>query len=580
MEYIYKLIQEIKRFRFHLIVLLSYALAFTVNGAELTPSAQIVSADTAYCESGMASIKVKFSGKPRFGVILNIRYLDGSGSGTIDINTDAGAIELSEMSADTVWTYIITRDKSYEVTIEKVFDGTMTMSEISPGVIGWKYSQGTNYGTGKMTVIVDQMPVPNAGADAIVCNYQDTLAADLPDLPINTFSWKSVASVLFNDATSRTPIVKVPTEGDYMFWVKETSGTCNATDSVIYRFRGHAKAELLGADKEICVKDSLPFTVTSVGNHPLIMQLTNGVEDPSQEYLVNSSNFNDSIDVLSSRTFVIYKLTDKNGCITPAEDLKGEVSTIDLFPKPTIGEDQTICGNSIDVTASTNVGVGHWEGDGTFENPNASSTKFTTNNGYGIYPITWVVDNKGCKNDTVMYGEFFKSPSAYAGDNQRLFLQTETELNAKVPEFGKGTWFTSQAGVTILDLNDPKSKISGLGIGTTTLRWIEENGVCLADTSFTSVEVKEFTYSTAFTPNGDGINDKFEIFGLIQQPISNNELKIFDANGRLLYSQKDYDNSWDGRDNAGNDLPSGAYYYLFSGDGIEPVKNFLIIKRK
>lgn len=48
-----------------------------------------------------------------------------------------------------------------------------------------------------------------------------------------------------------------------------------------------------------------------------------------------------------------------------------------------------------------------------------------------------------------------------------------------------------------------------------------------------------------FTPNGDGMNDFFEIVGLELFP--ENELYIFNRWGAELYRQKNYHNDWNGQ---------------------------------
>lgn len=64
------------------------------------------------------------------------------------------------------------------------------------------------------------------------------------------------------------------------------------------------------------------------------------------------------------------------------------------------------------------------------------------------------------------------------------------------------------------------------------------------------------------TPNGDGINELFEIQCLLQYP--ENSLEVYSRWGQLVYQQTGYDNSWTGRDVDGNPLPDGAYYFVFA----------------
>ncbi len=63
----------------------------------------------------------------------------------------------------------------------------------------------------------------------------------------------------------------------------------------------------------------------------------------------------------------------------------------------------------------------------------------------------------------------------------------------------------------------------------------------------------------AFTPNGDGINDYFELFW--QGPeILSYQLDIFSRWGNMIFSSNNFDERWNGRlFNQGNLQPRGAY---------------------
>lgn len=69
---------------------------------------------------------------------------------------------------------------------------------------------------------------------------------------------------------------------------------------------------------------------------------------------------------------------------------------------------------------------------------------------------------------------------------------------------------------------------------------------------------KLFFYS-AFTPNGDGENDFFYIGNLEKYP--DNNLKIYNRYGKLIYSATNYDNTWNGT-YLGNLIPTGTYFYI------------------
>jgi len=86
-----------------------------------------------------------------------------------------------------------------------------------------------------------------------------------------------------------------------------------------------------------------------------------------------------------------------------------------------------------------------------------------------------------------------------------------------------------------------------------------------------------------FSPNEDGLNDRFEILGLEQYP--DNELRVFNVNGNEVYRMAGYDNTWDGISasnlNKGGRLPTGTYYYaLYLGVENAIIKGFVYLRRE
>jgi gliding motility-associated-like protein len=63
-----------------------------------------------------------------------------------------------------------------------------------------------------------------------------------------------------------------------------------------------------------------------------------------------------------------------------------------------------------------------------------------------------------------------------------------------------------------------------------------------------------------FSPNGDGVNEFFELQQLPYAAIV--QLEVYNRWGALVYDSKDYKNDWKGTNIDGNDLPAGTYYYV------------------
>ncbi|KHJ37007.1 hypothetical protein PBAC_27830 [Pedobacter glucosidilyticus] len=103
---------------------------------------------------------------------------------------------------------------------------------------------------------------------------------------------------------------------------------------------------------------------------------------------------------------------------------------------------------------------------------------------------------------------------------------------------------------------------------------------CQSQSQFT-VSVKEdyilINLANIVTPNGDGVNDKLVIKNIDMYP--NNEVKVFDRAGRLLFSTRGYANDWDMVVN-GAPLAEGTYYYIVDfGPGNPKMKGFVSVVR-
>ena len=78
-----------------------------------------------------------------------------------------------------------------------------------------------------------------------------------------------------------------------------------------------------------------------------------------------------------------------------------------------------------------------------------------------------------------------------------------------------------------------------------------------------------------FTPNGDGVNDYFEVNGL--KP--NSTLQILSSNEVVVFSSGSYDGSWNGTDSSGNSLPEGTYWYILDIPSEGKFTGWVYIKR-
>ena len=85
----------------------------------------------------------------------------------------------------------------------------------------------------------------------------------------------------------------------------------------------------------------------------------------------------------------------------------------------------------------------------------------------------------------------------------------------------------------------------------------------------------------AISPNGDGLNDVYEVVKRLPTDII--RFEVYSRNQVMVYQNLNYDNTFNGIGNIGgfmgNELPDGIYYYLISANGAKGIPGYLIINR-
>ncbi len=199
------------------------------------------------------------------------------------------------------------------------------------------------------------------------------------------------------------------------------------------------------------------------------------------------------------------------------------------------------------------------------------------------------VDKIGCASDS-SYVDVTVNPVEDATiqlDRRELCLALSDPIVSILGDFG-GT-FTGSNGLVI----DPVSGIIDLessGRGTFEI-YYTTNGPCPEMDTIPVVitqygEGCELWIPQFVSPNGDGANDYWVIPGVDEFP--NNNVKIFNRWGNLVFEMNGYDNSWEGKsmnsfNMGGGDtyLPDGTYFYIVNPNDADndPVSGFVYIRR-
>jgi gliding motility-associated-like protein len=107
---------------------------------------------------------------------------------------------------------------------------------------------------------------------------------------------------------------------------------------------------------------------------------------------------------------------------------------------------------------------------------------------------------------------------------------------------------------------------------------IMDNNACIEDTSFVISTMSADCVPNVFTPNGDNINDTWNLENTFLY--SDSKIKIYGRYGRLLFKSVGYSTPWDGKNENGNDVSEGAYFYHIEvGHDFDAIKGSVTIIR-
>ena len=269
--------------------------------------------------------------------------------------------------------------------------------------------------------------------------------------------------------------------------------------------------------------------------------------------------------ITSSATLFIYD--GLSGC----SDEETLVITINPLPSVslvvgggTYCEGDVVSDILVDVTGSANWSVDYTL-DGAVQNATGATSPINLGNSAGEYVVTNVTD-ANCPNtvtgsQTIVVNPIPSAP--LAGTDSEYCSTVEPNLMTVSGGPGTFTWYSDAGLTTILGTGTTlnPNQIEGL----TTYYVTETEFGCEGLSSFISVTINscDVTIPSAFTPDGDGMNDDWEILD-IDKTYPNNIVYVYNRWGDLLFTsdQGSYDtNRWDGTYKE-ELLPVGSYYFI------------------
>ncbi|WP_299250129.1 gliding motility-associated C-terminal domain-containing protein [uncultured Lacinutrix sp.] len=98
---------------------------------------------------------------------------------------------------------------------------------------------------------------------------------------------------------------------------------------------------------------------------------------------------------------------------------------------------------------------------------------------------------------------------------------------------------------------------------------------CTSTEEVTVYELESCVIPQGISPNGDGLNDTFDLSSFDVQILT-----IFNRNGVKVYEKTNYTNEWYGQSSDGDELPVGTYYYVMDYQGNKSKAAWVYVNRE
>jgi gliding motility-associated-like protein len=210
----------------------------------------------------------------------------------------------------------------------------------------------------------------------------------------------------------------------------------------------------------------------------------------------------------------------------------------------------------------------------------AISNPVAINNGSAAYLVTATLN--GCvKTKTVNIG-VRPNPIVNAGADKVILIGDQIQLDGSGANNVRTIAWTPAATLTGANTFTPIAKPTQTTTYTITV--VDANSCTSTDGAVVTVIPYCVNPKDAFTPNGDGINDKWVMTTGTTCLVSSGgiNVKVYNRYGGLVYANNNYQNDWDGT-YGGKLVADGTYYYqvvykLFNGTSVNAKGNVTILR--
>ena len=357
----------------------------------------------------------------------------------------------------------------------------------------------------------------NLGSDRTIC---------ITDAPLQLDGGSNSSSFLWNDGSTNR-FLNASQSGEYS--VQTTLYNCISTDTITVTFQTPPTITIR-SDTSLCPNEMTDISATV----------------PNMQSIVWSNGSTDTTQTISVTGMYVAILTDSVYCVVE------DSVYVDFYPNPYVelGNDTVICdGNLITLIADvSSVGTFLWS-DGSTDGSLGVGT-------VGIYSVD-ILDENGCAALDSVFVDVLTSLVPNLPTDTTICQDIILRINAYQPTVETYLWMGESAFYNQNEVTDSVFIITYPGFYT-----LEMTNQCGGLTQYLEVKKEDCTCEpfipNVFTPNGDGRNDKFQVFANCE--FQDFKIEIYDRWGTRLFVAADWLGGWDGTAR-GQELPPGVYIY-------------------
>ncbi len=244
-------------------------------------------------------------------------------------------------------------------------------------------------------------------------------------------------------------------------------------------------------------------------------------------------------------------------CLRSADSIITLHATPDVDFSPVAG----ICKDvpAFQITQANALNDAILNGTGVFSGNGVSATGIFDPNaaGVGSHTIKYVYTSPaGCKDSAEQVIKVFALPVVDAGPRRGMIENGSIQLLATAS--GNNLTYVWTPNTRIDNPTILRPRVNPVSEQLYKLEATSADG-CKASDTVTVFILKNIVIPNIFSPNGDGVHDKWVVDYLDSYPGCT--VDIYNRYGQLIFHSLGYDTPWDGKVN-GKDVPVGTYYYI------------------